>query len=144
MKKLKHIHEILEAAAEAKTREEKIKVLQDYNCLGLRDILNGAFNDNIKWALPTGAPPYESNQSDEGLYPTDLRRETKQLRYLVDHPSNAKVLRAKKEHIFIQMLEGVHPKDAELLILMKDKKLTGKYKGITKALVAKAFPGLGI
>ena len=32
--------------------------------------------------------------------------------------------------------------EAELVLLMKDKKLTGKYKGITKKLVSDAFPTL--
>jgi hypothetical protein len=38
------------------------------------------------------------------------------------------------------MLESVHPKDALILLAMKEKKLP--YKGITKALIQKAFPGL--
>jgi len=42
--------------------------------------------------------------------------------------------------MFIDMLEGIHPKDAELLILMKDKKSLAK--GITKKLVEEAFPKL--
>jgi len=143
-RKPNHIHEILERAAAAKSVPDRAKILQAHNCLGLRDVLNGAFNDAVTWDLPEGSPPYQANQSNEGIYPTDLRRETSQLRYLVKHPINAKVLRPKKERIFIQLLEGIHPKDAEVLIAMKDKTLHTLFKGLTKAVVQKAFPGLGI
>jgi hypothetical protein len=44
--------------------------------------------------------------------------------------------------MFIDCLESLHPDEAELVILMKNKKLAGKYKGITKALVAEAFPSI--
>ena len=43
--------------------------------------------------------------------------------------------------MFIQILEGLHPLDAEILCLVKDKKLYDKYK-ITKANVAEAYPDI--
>jgi hypothetical protein len=48
----------------------------------------------------------------------------------------------KVESMFIKVLEAIHPKDAEVVIAMKDKKFNGKYKGLTKKLVSDAFPGL--
>ena len=42
--------------------------------------------------------------------------------------------------MFIDCLESLHPDEAQLILYMKDKKLGGKYKGITKALVKEAFP----
>ena len=39
------------------------------------------------------------------------------------------------------MLEGLHPKEAEIMILVKDKKLQTKYK-ITKASIAEAYPDI--
>jgi hypothetical protein len=44
--------------------------------------------------------------------------------------------------MFLQILEGIHPKDADLLIAMKDKELAGRYKGVTKALVQEVWPNL--
>ena len=41
--------------------------------------------------------------------------------------------------MFINILEGLHPLEAEILILVKDKKLTDKYK-ITKDVVSAAYP----
>ena len=43
--------------------------------------------------------------------------------------------------MFIQILEGLHPLDAEILCLVKDKKLYDKYK-ITKENVAEAYPDI--
>jgi hypothetical protein len=47
----------------------------------------------------------------------------------------------RRETMFIQMLEGLHPLDAEILCLVKDKKLEEKYK-ITKELVSEAYPDI--
>ncbi len=47
----------------------------------------------------------------------------------------------RRETMFIQILEGLHPLEAELLILVKDKKLSTKYK-ITKEIVAEAYPDI--
>ena len=41
--------------------------------------------------------------------------------------------------MFIIILEGLHPLEAEILILVKDKKLTDKYK-ITKEIAGAAYP----
>ena len=44
--------------------------------------------------------------------------------------------------MFIQMLEGLHPEEAKIICLVKDKSLTEKYK-ITKEL-AKELEKIGI
>ena len=41
----------------------------------------------------------------------------------------------------MQLLEGLHEGEAEVVCLMKDKKLTDKYK-VTKAVVTEAFPDI--
>ena len=140
----KYIHEILEMASDIPRVPERIKFLHQHNCLALRDVLNGGFNDAITWDLPEGTPPYNSHQSDEGLYPNDLKRESRTLAYLVKHPMNAKIPTIKKETMFIRLLESIHPKDAELLIMMKDKTIHKHYKGISRNVVEKAFPELNI
>jgi hypothetical protein len=43
--------------------------------------------------------------------------------------------------MFIQMLEGLHPREAEILCLIKDKKLTTKYK-LTYEVVKEAYPDI--
>jgi hypothetical protein len=43
--------------------------------------------------------------------------------------------------MFINILRGLHPKEAEILCLVKDKKLSNKYK-ITKELVSHSYPDI--
>ena len=46
----------------------------------------------------------------------------------------------KRESMFLEILESIHPSDAQVFIDAKDKNL--KYKGLTKKLVMDAFPNL--
>ena len=134
-----YIHEIFEKVAEAPTRKEKIEVLRTYNTRALRDVLKGSFDPAVKFNLPSGTPPYsEGSEENPG---TTLRKQCKKFTYFVATASRPKAT-PKIENIFIQTLEGLHPKEAQILIWMKDKDLSGKYKGLTKKLTADAFPGL--
>ena len=45
----------------------------------------------------------------------------------------------RRETMFINILQGLHPLEAEILILTKDKRLGDKYN-ITKEIVAEAYP----
>ena len=54
-----------------------------------------------------------------------------------------RIQQLKKEALWIQLLEGLHEEEADLLDIVKDKKLTDKYK-ITKQNVIDAFPQLGL
>ena len=47
----------------------------------------------------------------------------------------------RRETMFIQMLEGLHPEEAKIICLVKDKNLTEKYK-LTQDIVAEAFPDI--
>ena len=47
----------------------------------------------------------------------------------------------RRETMFINILQGLHPKEAELLCLVKDKKLSDKYK-ITLDNVKEAYPDI--
>ena len=133
------VHDILNRVDEAKTRKEKIQILQDYNHLGLRDVLRGAFDDSIEFNLPEGDPPY--TPGSEAAPGTSLLKQTKKFKYFIKTPQRPKA-DAKVETIFIQMLERLHPQEAQIAVWMKDKNLSGKYKGLTKKLVIEAFPGL--
>ena len=48
----------------------------------------------------------------------------------------------KREQLFMQLLEGLHPDEAEIICLVKDKNLKKKYKGLTKPIVEEAFPDI--
>ena len=45
----------------------------------------------------------------------------------------------KKEQMFVQLLEGLHESEAELLVNAKDKKLHQIYKGLSTNVVCEAF-----
>jgi hypothetical protein len=139
------IHEILEKAAAAQTREEKASILIEHNCLALRDVLRGSFDDSIEFTLPKGKPPYEEDDAPHGYTRSSLYQQTKKFKYFVKGGPGDQLLAARRERMFIEILEGIHPKEAELIIAMKDKKLAGPpsmYKGITKKLVSDTFKGL--
>jgi hypothetical protein len=136
------IHEVLEKAVLLKTRKAKISFLKQNDSLALRDILRGSFDDSIVFTLPKGSPPFNRDDAPAGYSRTTLQHVTKRFTYFVKWGKGDILHLPKVERMFIEILEGLHVKEAELVILMKDKKLTSVYKGITKALVKEAFPEL--
>jgi hypothetical protein len=132
------IHEILTRVGTRKTKEERIEVLKEYNCLALRDILKGGFDEEIQFLLPEGEPPYEP--APERNPPTTLHKMSKKFRYFAVGGPGERLPKARVEKMFIQVLEAIDPRDAKLVIAMKDKKLD--YRGLNKKLVSEAFPGL--
>ena len=71
---------------------------------------------------------------------TTIRREWKHFyRFLRGGDDGLNNLR--RESMFINILEGLHPLEAEILILCKDKRLGEVYK-ITQDVVAQAYPDI--
>ena len=132
------LSEILTKVNNAKDKPKKMAVLQQYDTPAMRMILKGAFDPNIKWALPSGTPPYIANEAPKGTEHSLLKNESKRLWHFVDG-ADADTTKTQKETMFIQMLEGLHQEEAELLIGVKDKSLNKKYKGLTAALVKESF-----
>lgn len=133
------VSEILMKVSKLKKENEKIDELRKHNCPALLTVLQGAFDDRIKWLLPEGAPPYSPNPAVEthNVLHSEIRK-----MYLFVNGGNPNLNQLKRESLFIQLLEAVHHDDAKILVNIKDRKLP--YKGITKELVNKAFPGLCI
>ena len=132
------LSEILTKVNNAKDKPKKMAVLQQYDSPSLRMILKGAFDPNIKWALPNGTPPYIANEAPKGTEHSLLKNESKRLWHFVEG-ADAQTTKTQKETMFIQMLEGLHAEEAELLLGVKDKNLNKKYKGLTASLVKEAF-----
>lgn len=127
------VHEVLEKAAAAKTRKEKSEVLKLHESQELRDILQMNFDDGVTIILPSGAPPFKENENGKGI-----GNRTTKFGYFCKNGPKMRV--DKREKMFIDMLEEIHPKEAHMLIEAKDGKL--KYKGLTKKLVNDTFPNL--
>ena len=53
--------------------------------------------------------------------------------------ADAETTKTQKETMFIQILEGLHADEAQVLIGMKNKSLNKMYKGLTSAMVREAF-----
>lgn len=134
----KHVFEVIAAAEKASKREEKIQILRQNESWALKDMLRATYDDSIKFMLPPGEPPYTPNE--EGSIPSTFLKQNTQLKYVVKGPIAEKMIPVKRERIFINMLEAIHPEDAKLCIKMINKESLGK--GITKKLVQEAFPGL--
>ncbi len=134
------IHEILELASKQRSAAKKAEILQEYRNDALTAILIWNFDDSIISVLPPGEVPYKENEVPVGTDHTSLRREWKHL-YNFVKGGNDSLNGLRRETMFIQMLEGLHPEEAKILCLTKDKQLQTKYK-ITQANVAQAFPDI--
>ena len=133
----KLIHEIIVEAGKKRSKAEKVECLKQNESWALKDILRGTYDDAVQWLVPEGTPPYTPNKEEST--PSNLIRQNTQFRYLVDSPDSRKVLKAKRENIYIRLLESIHPLDAEIVINMVSKK---SIKGISKLVVQEAYPGL--
>ena len=133
------MHEVLQKVSNAKTKKEKIKLLQEYNTNALRMLLIINFDDSVVSLLPPGNVPYTPNEAPEGTEHTILEKEARLLHHFFKGGSN--VSQVKREQMFVQMLEGLNAGEAEALIKAKDKQIGKRWK-ITKATVSEAFPSI--
>ena len=133
------MNEVLQKVSNAKTKKEKIALLRELNTQALRSLLIINFDDSIISMLPDGPVPYKPNEAPEGTEHTVLEKEQRILYHFFK--GGSKISQAKRESMFIQMLEGLTAGEAEVLILAKDKKIGKRWK-ITKATVTEAFPAI--
>lgn len=163
--------EVLDLASKQRTSAKKIEVLRKYEDPSLKSIFIWNFNESIESCLPPGDVPYASTDkqtsfsgtlsekiedsvvkmgelkshslgtaAEVGKQVTTIRKEyTKFYNYVKG--GNDSLSKLKKETMFINLLEGLHPLEAEILILVKDKKLQSKYN-ITKEIVSQAYPDI--
>jgi hypothetical protein len=134
------LHEILELASKQRAKAKKIEILQQYENDALKTIFIWNFDETVISVLPVGEVPFNKNEVPVGTDHTSLRREYKHL-YNFVKGGNDGLSGLRRETMFIQMLEGLHPEEAEILCLCKDKRLADKYK-ITYDVVKQAFPDI--
>ena len=99
----------------------------------LKGIFENAFDTELKWSLPEGEPPFKPTAEPMGMTPTNLFQEIR--RFYIFRREDLNQLR--RESLFIELIEGVHPDEAKVLVAIKDQNLTGLYPNITADLVAK-------
>jgi len=133
------ISEILRKVSNAKTKAEKIKLLRDNNTPALRQLMIWNFDESVVSMVPEGDVPYTPNDAPVGTDHTRLEQEYRGFYRFVKGGAD-KLPNLRRETLFVQLLEGLSQEEAELLVLVKDGRLTEKYKRITKAVISEAFP----
>ena len=134
------MNEILDLASKQKTNAKKVEVLKEYENDALKSLLIWNFDESVISVLPSGEVPYKPNENPLGTDHSSLRREFKHF-YNFVKGGNDSLPSLRRETIFIQILEGLHPSEAEVLCLVKDKQLQSKFK-ITKDIVSEAYPDI--
>lgn len=160
------IFEVLNLVSKQRTNIKKVEVLQKYNDPSLRAIFIWNFDESVTSSLPVGIVPYSSvgeqgsfsgtlsekiddavgkmseigsnslGSQDQGF--SSIRKEYSKF-YNFIKGGNDSLSSLRRETMFINVLQGLHPLEAEILCLVKDKQLETKYK-ITKELVSQAYP----
>jgi len=133
------ISEVLRKVNNAKTKAEKTELLRKYNNQTLRSLFIWNFDESVISMLPEGTVPFTPNPAPEGTNHIRLENEGKKLFYFVKGGAN-NLKQSKREQIFLGMIESLHPDEAEVLCLVKDKNLQKKYTRISRALIEETFP----
>jgi len=132
------LSEVLQKLGKIKSKKDKVLYLKDNNTDALRQIIKSSFDPKIKWALPYGEVPYVQNEAPEGTEHNVLAYEVRKIYHFIES-GNSKISQTKREMMFVQMLEGLHPDEADVLVAAKDKILHQKYKGLSINVVKEAF-----
>ena len=135
------ISEILDAVSKARGREKKIELLEEYRNDALVSLMIWNFDDTVQSALPQGEVPFKPNDAPAGTEHTSLRQEQRHF-YNFIQGGNPSLSKTRRETIFIQILETLHPTEAEILILVKDQRLVAKYPALSQDLIAEAYPDI--
>ncbi len=160
--------EVLEAASKQRSKAKKVEVLQRYSDPSIKTLFIWNFDPTVITILPPGEVPYgnvgEQNISsgtltdkvdaavsmmnemgstslgsqDQGR--SSIRKEFQNF-YNFVKGGNDTLSNLRRETMFINILEGLHPLEAEIVCLVKDKKLETKYK-ISKEVVSEAYPDI--
>ena len=145
--------EILDLVSRQRSKAKKVEVLKKYEELCLKGILIWNYDESIITLLPEGEVPY-ADPEDQVTYSgtlstkislgagdsngrTTIRREFKNF-YQFVKGGNPGLNSIRRETMFINILQGLHPLEAEIMCLVKDGNLEDRYK-ITKEVVSEAY-----
>ena len=134
------IHEIFEYVSAQRTVAKKVEALKEYRCDAVTTLLIWNFDDTVVSMLPEGEVPFEKNDVPVGTDHSSLRKEYRNLYHFVKG-GNDSLSKTRRESMFIQILEVLHPTEANLLCLVKDKLIESQYK-INKGVVESAYPDI--
>jgi len=132
------VSELFAKISKAETDDYKVFLLQNDDSFTVKTLLQCAFSPNINFDLPETNPPYNEDDSPEGLSVTSLHREVKKFVYFVPGHQSYVQNKIKREQIFIEMLEGLHDSEAKLVLDVKAKQIPG----ISHEVAHRAFPNV--
>lgn len=130
--------EILQAVSSAKTKKHKIEILQEYRSPALVSLFIWNYDDTVKSAIPQGVVPYTPNDAPTPEAQSKLASQYRTL-YNYVRGGNDSLRQVKRESLFIELLESLHPDEAELVCLVKDKTMNKKYR-VTHNVIKEAYP----
>lgn len=130
------VSELLQKIEDFDKQKDKIEYLQSIRHPVIETVLKHMFDPKLKFDLPPGEPPFTVMDFDE---PGRLWAEARRF-YLFTKDGNPNLTSIRKERLFIDLLESVVESDAKLVLAVKDQK--SPYKGLTRKLVEKAYPGI--
>jgi hypothetical protein len=160
------VYEILNVVSKERTKARKVEALRKFNDAATKVVLIWNFDESVVSLLPPGDVPYAGTDEQNSFSGTlsekvndavskmnelgsnslgsqdqgksSIRKEFKRF-YNFVKGGNDGLSSLRRETMFINVLQGLHPLEAEILILTKDKRLGDKYN-ITKEIVAEAYP----
>ena len=133
------VFEMIEEFSKAKNKSSRLQVLTKYGDIrAFTDILRGTFDDSLQFNLPEGKPPYTPNIPES--VPSSLLKLHRNFGLFVKGGPGKDLPAFRREFKFIELLESIHAKDADLVLSMVAKKPPVKF--LTKKLVQEAFPDL--
>ena len=160
------VYEVFDACSKQRTKAKKIEVLKTYAHDSIMAVLIWNFDESVVSLLPEGEVPYGNTREDNSVTGSlsdkindavgmmresgstslgsqdqgkaSIRKEYSKFYNFLKGGNNG-LTNLRRETMFINILEGLHPLEAEILVLVKDKKLTDRYK-ITKEIVSAAYP----
>ena len=163
------VFEVLDLVSKQRSKAKKVEVLKKYDEFHLRTLFLWNFDTTIESALPDGDVPFQSYDEqttysgtlstkmkediramhETGSFSmgvsdtqgrTTIRRECKNFYHFVKG-GNDGMNNMRRESMFINILQGLHPLEAEIIVLVKDGNLSDRYK-ITRDVVEEAYPDI--
>lgn len=102
------------------------------NNVALKLLMPYAFLPEKKFCLPEGTPPFKEDAAPIGMSPGNFVQE---LRRLYIFTPERELNQVRRETLFIQLLESLHPSESKILVAVKDQKLQELYPNVTPALL---------
>mgnify|MGYP003341949091 FL=1 len=136
---MKNIYEVFDEFEQAATKQEKMAVIEKNLSKTLVEVLQYTFHPGYQWKVKEMPENYKVPDTKPGISISQLSTEIRRI-YLFQegHPEAEKLNPRKRHELLIQFLEGIEPREAEVVmgIFKKDQGV----KGLDYKFVKEAFP----